>query len=437
MSTSVHEKPTKLVYSNMYSDTVLDLFSIWSTQKGLMALTDTGIRALKPRKTRYIVTDGRGLCLEVLPTGRLSWLFRYRLEGKAEKVVIARYPDLSLKAARNERDSLAGLVSRGLSPAREKQLAKLAAASNSTMGEFAERYYREVVLRNRKDPRNLRRYLDNEILPAFGKKVLSEVTAADVQSLVFRKRDSGQETAAAQMRNLIKRIFDYALVCGTAQTNPALALPLRFITKARARTRALSASEIRTYLYTLYSSNIRRQFKLALHLILLTLVRKSEMLLAQWKDVSLDAGEWEIPAQNSKTGQPHIVYLSRQAIDLFRGLKALAGESPWVMPGRGSLAKPFTHNAMNQAMGSISFSIDPFTIHDLRRTGSTLLNEKGFPSDVIEKALNHTIPGVRGVYNRAEYAEQRRKMLQFWGDYIEGLASENKVLLGNFDHGAA
>jgi integrase len=437
MSTSVHEKPTKLVYSNMYSDTVLDLFSIWSTQKGLMALTDTGIRALKPRKTRYIVTDGRGLCLEVLPTGRLSWLFRYRLEGKAEKVVIARYPDLSLKAARNERDSLAGLVSRGLSPAREKQLAKLAAASNSTMGEFAERYYREVVLRNRKDPRNLRRYLDNEILPAFGKKVLSEVTAADVQSLVFRKRDSGQETAAAQMRNLIKRIFDYALVCGAAQTNPALALPLRFITKARARTRALSASEIRTYLYTLYSSNIRRQFKLALHLILLTLVRKSEMLLAQWKDVSLDAGEWEIPAQNSKTGQPHIVYLSRQAIDLFRGLKALAGESPWVMPGRGSLAKPFTHNAMNQAMGSISFSIDPFTIHDLRRTGSTLLNEKGFPSDVIEKALNHTIPGVRGVYNRAEYAEQRRKMLQFWGDYIEGLASENKVLLGNFDHGAA
>lgn len=437
MSTSVHEKPTKLVYSNMYSDTVFDLFSIWSTQKGLMALTDTGIRALKPRKTRYIVTDGRGLCLEVLPTGRLSWLFRYRLEGKAEKVVIARYPDLSLKAARNERDSLAGLVSRGLSPAREKQLAKLAAASNSTMGEFAERYYREVVLRNRKDPRNLRRYLDNEILPAFGKKVLSEVTAADVQSLVFRKRDSGQETAAAQMRNLIKRIFDYALVCGAAQTNPAVALPLRFITKARARTRALSASEIRTYLYTLYSSNIRRQFKLALHLILLTLVRKSEMLLAQWKDVSLDAGEWEIPAQNSKTGQPHIVYLSRQAIDLFRGLKALAGESPWVMPGRGSLAKPFTHNAMNQAMGSISFSIDPFTIHDLRRTGSTLLNEKGFPSDVIEKALNHTIPGVRGVYNRAEYAEQRRKMLQFWGDYIEGLASENKVLLGNFDHGAA
>jgi integrase len=92
---------------------------------------------------------------------------------------------------------------------------------------------------------------------------------------------------------------------------------------------------------------------------------------------------------------------------------------------------------MNQAMASITFDLAPFTIHDLRRTGSTLLHENGFPADVIEKALKHTIGGVRGVYNRAQYAEQRRKMLQFWGDYIEELASEKKVLLGNFGAGAA
>jgi hypothetical protein len=101
-----------------------------------------------------------------------------------------------------------------------------------------------------------------------------EVTAADVQSLVFRKRDNGQEAAAAEMRNLIKRIFDYAVVCGAAQVNPALALPTRFITKARSRTRALAPDEIHNYLHTLYSSNVRRQFKLALHLLLLTLVQR-------------------------------------------------------------------------------------------------------------------------------------------------------------------
>ena len=291
--------------------------------------------------------------------------------------------------------------------------------------------------RNQKDPRNVRRYLDNEILPALGNKSLRDVTVMDVQTLVFRKRDNGQESSAAAIRDLIKRIFDYAIVCEAAQVNPAKALPTRFITKIRARTRSLSRDEIKIYLYTLYRSNIRRQFKLALHLILLTLVRKSELLLAQWKDVDLDCGEWKIPPENSKTEKPHIVYLSNQALRLFRELKALAGESVWVMPGRGSLTKPFSHNAMNQAIGSITFDMPPFTIHDLRRTGATILNENAFSSDVVEKALNHTISGVRGVYNRAEYAEQRREMLQFWGDYIDQLATENSVLVESFGHVAS
>lgn len=400
-------------------------------------LTDIAIKALKPRQVRYLVTDGRGLCLEVLPSGKLSWLYRYRLNGRPEKVAVGRYPDMSLKAARIERDKLAVLVSSGKSPAQQKRMAKLTRATDDTMRGFADRYYAEVVVRNRKDPRYIRRYLDKEILPALGEKGLREVTAGDVQALVFRKRDNGRESAAAQMRNLIKRIFDYAIVCGAAQVNPALALPVRFITKARARTRTLSGDEIRVYLHTLYRSNIRRQFKLALHLILLTLVRKAEMLFAKWQEVNLETGEWQIPAENSKTGQVHIVYLSTQAVALLGELRALAGDSIWVMPGRSSLAKPFASNAMNQAMGSINFELPPFTIHDLRRTGSTLLHEKGFAADVIEKALNHKIGGVRGVYNRAEYADQRRQMLQFWGAYIEGLATERKVLIENFAHGAA
>jgi integrase len=402
-----------------------------------MGLTDTGIKALKPKLTRYLVTDGRGLCLEVLPSGKLSWLFRYRFGGEPEKVAFGRYPEMSLKVARGERDKLAALLASGRSPAREKRLAKVALSRSSTMREFAERHYREVVVRQRKDPRNIRRYLDNEILPALGSKPIRDVTATDVQTMVFRKRDNGQEAAAAELRNLVKRIFDYAVVCGAAQINPALALPTRFITTARSRTRALSPDEIRIYLHTLYRSNIRRQFKLALHLILLTLVRKSEILLAEWKDVDFQSCEWQIPAENSKTGQPHIVYLSTQAIALILELRALASESSWLMPGRNSLTKPFAHNAMNQAMGSISFEIPAFTIHDLRRTGATLLHEKGFAADVVEKALNHTIGGVRGVHNRAEYAEQRRKMLQFWGDYVEGLAREKSVVIRNFDHSAA
>ena len=120
------------------------------------------------------------------------------------------------------------------------------------------------------------------------------------------------------------------------------------------------------------------------------------------------------------------MYLSPQALALFAELRSLAGGSELVLPGRGSLTKPFAHNAMNNALKVAlrGQDIPAFTIHDLRRTASTLLHEHGWPADVVEKALNHTIGGVRGVYNRAEYAGQRRDMLGFWGKYVEGLGRE-------------
>jgi integrase len=393
-----------------------------------MALTDAGIKALKPRGIRYYVADGRGLYLEIFPTGARAWRFRYRLNSRAEKVAIGKYPDLTLKAAREKRNELAAMVAKGQSAASQKQLAKLEVASATTMRKFGERYYSEVVLPNVKDPKNVRRWLDKEIYPVLGNKALRDVTSSEVQAIVFRKRDNGSPASAAAIRNVFKRIFDYAIVCNVSLTNPTLATPMRFITKARPRTRALAPDEIRQYLQTLYRSNIRRQFKLALHIILLTLVRKSELLFAKWKDVDFAAGEWQVPRENVKIGGPHIVYMSRQVAGIFHELTALAGGSEWVLPSRGSPARPFAKNALNQALEGINFPIDPFTIHDLRRTGSTRLHELGYPSDVVEKALNHTIGGVRGVYNRAEYSAQRKEMLQAWADHVDSLATENASL---------
>ena len=397
-----------------------------------MALTDTSIKRLKPKASRYLVSDGRGLSLEILPSGSRSWRYRYRFNGKLEKVSLGHYPAFSLQAARTKRDEYAEMLAHGKSPARHKQAEKFAVAHTTTMFEFGERYFTEIVQRDCKDPRPMRRYLDNEIYPRLAEKALRDITPAEVQSIVFRKRDGGAPSSAGQIRNLLKRMFEYAISNGLVTVNPALSIPMRFITQARPRTRALSPDEIRIYLQTLYQSNIRRQFKLALHLILLTLVRKSELIFTRWEHVNFETAEWQIPAENSKTGVPHIVYLSRQSVQIFRELYGLAGGSPWVIPSRSSLSKPFCTTALNQALGGVSFSIKPFTIHDMRRTGSTLLHEKGFPSDVIEKSLNHTIGGVRGVYNKAQYSNQRQEMLQHWADYIDGLASEKKILFGNF-----
>jgi integrase len=399
-----------------------------------MPLTDTAIRALKPRSVRYSRSDERGLVLEVFPTGGMLWHYRYRLNGKQERVTLGRYPALSLKLARAERDKRETLVAQGQSPAVQKRLAKQGAAPDTTVSEFGERYFREVVAKDRRDLTIPRRYFDKSIVPAIGAKAVRDVTTEDVRAIIWKKKDEGFDAAAGDIRGVLKRLFDYALTAGLVATNPVLALPMRHVHKAKARERALSTDEIRAFLKAAFESNIRRQFKIGLHLILLTMVRKSELLLARWEHVDFEQAEWHIPAEHSKTGKPHIVFLSRQAVALFRELRALAGSSELVMPGRGSVTKPFAHNAINDALKTAlqGQDIPAFTIHDLRRTASTLLHENGWPSDVVEKALNHTIGGVRGVYNRAEYAPQRREMLQFWADTIEQLMTIGQVVLGRF-----
>jgi integrase len=399
-----------------------------------MPLTDTALKSLKPRDKTYTVADDRGLYVEVFPTGGVVWRYRYRLNGKAEKLTLGKYPALTLKNARIKRDEAAQSVAMGTSPAEQKQLAKVAAADATTVAEFGERFFSEIVAKDRADLTIPRRYFDKAIMPAIGAKPVRDVTTEDVRAIIWRKKDEGFDAAAGNIRGVLKRLFDFAMTAGLISVNPVLALPMRHVHKAKARDRALSPDEIRRFLQAAFESNIRRQFKIGLHLILLTLVRKSELLLARWAHVDFEQSEWHIPAEHSKTGKPHIVFLSRQALALFKELQVLAGGSELVMPGRGSLTKPFAHNAINNALkvALAGQDIPAFTIHDLRRTASTLLHESGWASDVVEKALNHTIGGVRGVYNRAEYEPQRREMLQFWADYIEQLMTTGKVILGRF-----
>lgn len=403
-----------------------------------MALTDTALKALKPKENTYTVSDERGLYIEVFPTGGMVWRVRYQLNGKTEKLTLGKYPALTLKNARIKRDDALTAAAIGQSPAKQKQLQKVAAADATTVAEFTERFFREIQEKDRKDNKQVRRYFDKDILPFVGSKPMKDVTTEDVRSIIWRKKDHGHDAAAAQVRGLLKKLCDYAVTCGLLNFNPVLALPMRHVHKAVSRERNLEPAEIRVFINSVYASNMRRQFKLGLHLLLLTMVRKSELLEARWEHVNFDDAEWHIPAENSKTGKPHIVFLAKQAIQMFKELQLLAGGSELVMPGRGSLTKTFAHNAINDAMKKAlqGHDVPAFTIHDLRRTASTRLHENGWASDVVEKALNHTIGGVRGVYNRAEYATQRIEMLQFWADYVENVATDNKVILGRFNKAA-
>ena len=217
-----------------------------------------------------------------------------------------------------------------------------------------------------------------------GNRKLKEITALDVQALVYRKRDNGQPAAAMRIRMVLKQVFDYAIELQLVPMNPASMVATRYIGKATKRNRNLSTKEIREYLQVIYRSNIRRQFKLSLHLLLLTLVRKSMLLMAKWPEVNFETGEWLIPKENMKgrreEGRDHIVYMSAQVQTLFRELQELATGSDFVLPGRGSTMRPFAKNALNKALEGLTFNMEHVTIHDLsaqhRRNSASMAGVK-------------------------------------------------------------
>lgn len=400
---------------------------------GLFFSTDREIQNLKPQDKRYSVKDklNNGLFIEVKESGVKSWHYRYSLAGKQERLVIGRYPDLSLKDARQVRDESASLVAKGISPKQDKAKPK-----SILFKDYGERYLKEVIRKDRKDPYNMVLCLNNDIYPMMGHIPLDQISIEDIRRTIWRKKEQGYDAAANQVRGLLKRMFDHAITWGLVPYNPVLAIPSRQVHKAKPRNRYLSTNEIRIYYTTLLNSRIYRPRKLGLLLSLLTLVRKSELLRAKWEHIDFDSRIWLIPETKADSTTGHsremVVYMSDQVIEIFKELKAIAGNEPFVFVGRKS-GTHISHNAFNTAQKAALALTDlpPFTVHDLRRTASTHLNEQGFNSDAIEACLNHSARGVRGVYNKAKYERERIEMLQKWSNYIFSVIYEPNLIFFN------
>lgn len=349
-----------------------------------MALTDTKLQRLQVKERAYQLADGGGLYVEVQPTGKKVW----RMQCRA-------------------------LLAHGRSPAAAKQAEKEAHAARSTdsVTAFADLWYADVVSRSNSEPRNIRRVLDKDVLPSIGDKPVADVTIPDILAITDAVKARGANQIALQTRNVLKRLFAYAIARGKTRFNPAAAIEARFIATARSRDVALTQQEIGQMLRGIYRSSIRRQYKLALHLLVLCMVRKGELIGASWGEIDFENAQWLIPGEWMKKDKPHLVPLSKQAVAMFEELKGLSSKSPWVLPSRNTLKEPIAHSTLNQAIRLLDLGIRDFVIHDFRRTASTQLHEAGFNSDWIEKALAHEQKGVRGVYNKAEYLAQRREML--------------------------
>lgn len=430
-----------------------------------MALSDTKIKNLRPRDKVYQVADESGLFVEVTPKGAKVWRLRYRLLSKQEKVMLGHYPAFSLSEARSWRDECKVLVRRGLSPMELKRgepIPKHHSPTVKELGEafiakwcvdaigkarqkeaeqqadnkllaFATKWYEDIVIPNNKRHAGTLRVLEKDVFPVIGEKQLSEVSVNDILSITDAIKNRGSDQMALQTRNLLKRLFSYAIARQKTQFNPASAIEGRFIAKARSRDVALTTDEIGRLLRAIYQSGMRRANKLALHLLVLTMVRKTQLTEACWDEIDFDNAEWLIPAERMKREKAQIVPLSAQAVEMLKELKQLSSGSAWVFPSRNSLSRHISDTTLNHAIRTLDLDIQQFVIHDFRRTASTHLHEAGFNSDWIEKCLAHETKGIRGVYNKAQYSEQRREMLQWWANFVDSQIEEGrKVIIGRF-----
>ena len=399
-------------------------------------LTDTKIRNLKPKDKLYKVNDRDGLYVAVTAAGTKSFRYNYSINGRQETITFGRYGNggISLAEAREQLGEAKKLIASGRSPAKEKARSKARVKDAATFGAWADKWLRGYQMAE--STRDMRRSIyERELKVKFGNLQLTEISHEDLRMLTNSIVDRGAPATAVHTREIVMQVFRWAMERGQKVENPADHVRPNSIARFQPRDRSLTPEEIGVmykYLEKVGTSPVNRA---AAKLLLLTMVRKGELCQAKWSEINFSEALWSIPKERMKRRKPHLVFLSRQAIDLLVALKTFAGGSEYVLPSRYDTDQPMSNATINlvlkytfQAAQKDGIPMEKFGPHDLRRTASTLLHEAGYNSDWIEKCLAHEQKGVRAIYNKAEYREQRAAMLQDWADMIDEWVTCNAII---------
>ena len=398
-----------------------------------MALSDTAIRKAKPTDKPQKVTDGGGLYLLLNPNGSKWWRLKYRYEGKEKLLSLGVYPDTGLADAREKRDAARKLLAADIDPgfqrkaqkaAGEERLANSFEVVANTWLEGQRRTLATVTFE--KAERNFRVL----VYPWLGKRPVSEIEPPEVLACLRRIEAGGHHETAHRMKQRIAQVYRYAIAHGLAKSNPAADLSdaLQPIA-SKSRAAITDPSEVGGLLRAIETFHGQFATTCALKLAPLVFVRPGELRKAEWPEFDLDAAEWRIPGEKMKMREEHVVPLSMQAVAILRELYPLTNTGRYLFPGARDRKRPMSENTVNAALRRLGYDGETMCGHGFRAMASTRLNEMGWAPDVIERQLAHAERNkVRAAYNRASYLAERRKMMQAWADYLDGLRVGGKVV---------
>ena len=388
---------------------------------------------IRNAKGQCRLPDGEGLFFEITETGVKRWLYRFKIQGKNGMYVVGRYPHLSLKQAREEHQEAKRLVKQGITPAKVRREVK----NENIERENKKKDYRtksfqyiaEEWIDQQKSAWShdhalaVLNTLKNDVFASLGDKAVDSITPPEVLKILRKIENRGSLEIARKVLQRTNAVFRYAIQTGRATYNPAADMQGVLKAKAVEHLPALFDKDLSQLLKDITANKkIHTTTKLALQFVAVTACRSGEVRKADWSEIDLEIKEWHIPAERMKMRRAHIVPLSKQAVAVLNRAGALWGTDGLVFPSVLDENKPMSDNAMSKALRDMGYQ-GKATPHGFRSSFSSAAYEKsGFPSEVIEKCLAHEEKNkIKGAYNRAEYLEQRRQLMQWWGNKLQAL----------------
>jgi integrase len=401
-----------------------------------MKLSDAAVRKAKPDAKPYKMADGGGMYLEVMPNGSKYWRLKYRFAGKEKRLALGVYPDITLADARGRRDEARKLLANGSDPSTVKQNQKRQAkisAANSFEAIAREFHALKLPIWTHHHATDWINTLEREVFPKFGYRPIIEIEPPDVLDILRAIEARGTFEIRARVLQRVRAVFTYGIASGRSRHNPAAELSGALAPRPKVKHfAALSEKELPEFLRALADYQERAKSSpivfAATRLLALTFVRTGEVRGAQWCEFDLDAGLWVIPAERMKAREPHTVPLSRQAVDLIRALHPLTGHLSALFPNRNGEGRVISENTVLKVIERLGYK-GRMTGHGFRSIASTYLNNLGtIRPDMIEAQLAHGDKDqVRAAYNRADYMEYRKAMMQFWADTLDAMQASKKL----------
>lgn len=399
-------------------------------------LSPTRINNAKPQAKPYKLTDGGGLYLLIIPSGAKSWRYQYKLGGARGEVSIGKFPEIGVADARDRHFECRAMVERGEDPAelRRKELEerkdrnlKAKQGGDDDFEAFSRRWITERLKTKSKTYRaQIESRLERFVWPEIGAKALNTVKPLHVLAIIEARRAT--PNTAEGVRIIIQQVYNYAIQKLLVEVNPAL--PLRGVIEvpAAAHHKHLKEAELGAFWRSVEKQGAHFVTIAATKMLMYSMCRKSEVLRATWDEIDLDRAVWDIPAGRMKMKQPHRVYLSSQALEIFRFLKAIGEARGYVFPSVLRGAVPLGDVTLNHFFKRLDFGVEEFSPHGTRGTAATLLREHGFGREVVELLLAHAERNhTAAAYHHHELPEERRRALQYLADQIDRLAATSAV----------